>query len=420
MAQSSGVFVNPYLVVIIGSLTATWLLDTLSNILDARHGAPTPPPEFADMLDETTYRKSRDYARASMRLDVVTETCNTALILGMILAGGFNQLDVAVRALDLPPLATGLVFIGSLALAALVLSLPFEAYRTFVHENRFGFNTTSIRTFVADRLKSLALTLILGTPLLAAVLHFLDSTGQYAWVLCWAAAVTFSLGLTYVAPTWILPLFNAFTPLEAGELRHAIEAYADAAGFRLSGIFVMDGSRRSTKANAFFSGFGRHKRIALYDTLINSQKPDEIVAVLAHEIGHSRLGHIKKRLAFGILRAGVIFYLMSLFLRSPELHAAFGMEQVSTHAGLIFFILLYTPASLALSIMANRLSRAHEFEADAFAARTTGTPEAMVSALKKLAVSTLSNLTPHPLTVWLRYSHPPVLRRIRALRAHIR
>jgi STE24 endopeptidase len=420
ITQSTGVFVNAYLAVIIGSLAGSWLLGVLSNLLGARHMPPAPPPEFADVFDAETYRKSREYARASMRLAAVTDTCNTVLIIFFILTGAFNQLDRAVRALELPPLATGLAYIGALALAASAIGLPFEAYRTFVHEKRFGFNTTTLRTFITDRVKAFALTVILGGPLLAAVLLFFEMAGPYAWLLCWAVAVAFSLGLTYVAPAWILPLFNSFTPLEDGPLRRALEAYARQVGFRLSGIFVMDGSRRSTKGNAFFTGFGRRKRIALFDTLIKEHDTDEIVAVLAHEVGHSKRGHIKQRLALGVIRTGVVFYLMSLFMNSPDLFAAFGMAHMSVYAGLVFFILLYTPVSLVLSIAGNAISRAHEYEADAYAARTTGTPQAMISALKKLSASTLANLTPHPLTVWLDYGHPPALRRIRALSALVR
>ncbi|MBU4379246.1 MAG: M48 family metallopeptidase [Proteobacteria bacterium] len=408
---------NAYLAVIIGSLAGSWLLGVLSNILGARHMPPNPPPEFADAFDAQTYAKSREYARASMRLSAVTDTCDTLAIIAFILAGGFDRLDTAIRALDLPPLATGLAFIGALTLAASLLGLPFEAYRTFVHESRFGFNTTTVRTFVLDRLKSLVLTVILGGPLIALVLLFFEHAGSLAWLLCWAVAVLFSLGLTYIAPTWILPIFNTFTPLEDGELRRALETCARQAGFELSGIFVIDGSRRSTKGNAYFTGLGRRRRIALYDTLIKEQSVEEIVAVLAHEIGHARKGHIKQRLAMGVAQTGAVFFLMSLFMSSPGLFAAFGMERISVYAGLVFFVLLFTPVSLVLSVAANAISRAHEYEADAFAARATGNPGAMISALKKLSASSLTNLTPHPLEVWLHYGHPPALDRIRALSA---
>ncbi len=352
-----------------------------------------------------------------MHFSSISETCNTALTFIVILLGGFNWFDLFVRSFDLSAISSGMLFFGGISVASGLFSLPFEMYQTFVLENRFGFNTTTLSTFISDRIKGLVLSGILGGLLLAGVLYFFEKTGPYAWLWCWGLAVTFTLTLTYVAPTWILPLFNKFTPLEEGELRQALESYARKADFKLSGIFVMDGSKRSTKGNAFFTGFGSRKRIALFDTLLKEQSPEEIISVLAHEVGHAKLGHIKRRLIVGILKTGVVFYLMSLFMDSPGLFAAFGMEHQSIYAGLIFFVLLYSPVSLGLSIVANAISRKHEFEADAFSAQTTGTPEAMISALKKLSASNLSNLTPHPLTVWLDYSHPPVLQRIHALKA---
>ncbi|WP_319542574.1 M48 family metallopeptidase [uncultured Pseudodesulfovibrio sp.] len=406
---------NIYLVVIIASLVISWLLGVASDLYNARAMTPSPPQEFRDVFDEETYRKSQEYTRASMKFSSMTDTFNTVITLVVITTGGFQLLDRMVRSLELSALSTGLTYIGTLGLLSGIMSLPFEAYHTFVLEKKFGFNTTSVATFVTDRLKGLMLTGLIGGILLVAILFFLRETGAYAWLYCWAVAVSISLGLTYIAPTWILPLFNKFTPLEQGELRTALESYANSTGFELSGIFVIDGSKRSTKSNAFFTGFGKRRRIALFDTLIKEMTVNEIVAVLAHEVGHAKLGHIKKRLFTGILKTGAIFYLMSLFLDSRPLFDAFGMEHMSIYAGLVFFVLLYTPLSLVLSVISNRVSRTHEYEADAFSATTTGRPDTMISALKKLSASNLSNLTPHPLTVWLGYSHPPVLDRVRAL-----
>nr|WP_321512752.1 M48 family metallopeptidase [uncultured Pseudodesulfovibrio sp.] len=406
---------NIYLVVIIASLVISWLLGVASDLYNARAMTPSPPQEFRDVFDEETYRKSQEYTRASMKFSSMTDTFNTVITLVVITTGGFQLLDRMARSLELSALSTGLTYIGTLGLLSGIMSLPFEAYHTFVLEKKFGFNTTSVATFVTDRLKGLMLTGLIGGILLVAILFFLRETGAYAWLYCWAVAVSISLGLTYIAPTWILPLFNKFTPLEQGELRTALESYANSTGFELSGIFVIDGSKRSTKSNAFFTGFGKRRRIALFDTLIKEMTVNEIVAVLAHEVGHAKLGHIKKRLFTGILKTGAIFYLMSLFLDSRPLFDAFGMEHMSIYAGLVFFVLLYTPLSLVLSVISNRVSRTHEYEADAFSASTTGRPDTMISALKKLSASNLSNLTPHPLTVWLGYSHPPVLDRVRAL-----
>lgn len=406
---------NIYLAVILASLVAAWLLGVISDFLNSRAMQPTIPPEFTDVFAPETYARSQEYTRASMRFSCFTETFNTAVIIALILSGGFNWLDIGIRSLGLSPLLTGLAYIGSLGLASAILSLPFEAYHTFVLENRFGFNTTSLATFVTDRIKSLVLSATIGGVLMAGIIVFFQEAGQYAWLWCWGFSVVITLGLTYVAPIWILPLFNKFTPLEKGELRTALEEYATGAGFELSGIYVMDGSKRSTKGNAFFTGFGKQRRIALFDTLIKDMTTEEIVAVLAHEVGHAKLGHIKKRLAVGIIKTGVVFYLMSHFLNSQGLFDAFGMEHMSVYAGLLFFFLLYTPISLALSILSNMTSRRHEFQADQFAAQTTGHGRHMIAALKKLSANNLSNLTPHPLTVWLEYGHPPVLDRVRTL-----
>ena len=408
---------NVYLSVIIASLLVSWLLGLFSDLLNSRAMRPDTPSEFKDVFDPATYARSQEYTRASMRFSGVTETFNTFVVIGLILAGGFNSLDLGVRSLDLPPILSGLTFIGVLSLSGSLLSMPFEAYNTFVLENRYGFNTTTLPTFLLDRLKSVVLSGVVGGVMLVGVLIFFREAGQFAWLWCWGFAVAVSLALTYVAPTWILPLFNTFTPLEDGELRTALTAYAQKTEFELSGIFVMDGSKRSTKGNAFFTGFGNRRRIALFDTLIKDMDTEEIVAVLAHEIGHAKLGHIKKRLATGIVKTGVIFWLMSLFLESEGLFDAFGMEHMSVYAGLIFFFLLYTPISLVLSVLSNFSSRRHEFQADAFAAKTTGDSRPMISALKKLSAKNLSNLTPHPLTVWLEYGHPPVMARVRTLRA---
>ncbi|MDD3310928.1 M48 family metallopeptidase [Pseudodesulfovibrio sp.] len=406
---------NCHLVAVIAFLAGSWLLHTLSAILDVLRAPPRVPPEFADVFDPPAYARGLAYRRASARLSVIADTCGTGLLLAAILLGGFAWLDRAVRALGLSPLPTGLCYLGAVALAASLSGLPFDAWRTFGVEARFGFNKTTVATFVRDRLVGLALSVLLGAPLVAGVLLLLDRAGSAAWLWCWALVTLFSLGVTYVAPTWILPLFNTFTPLEEGRLRRAIETFARRAEFEVGGIFVVDGSRRSTKSNAFFTGLGRRKRIALFDTLVRDHAEAEIVAVLAHEVGHAKCGHIRKGLAGSVLRTGLLFFLMSLFLDSPGLSEAFGMAQPTAYAGLVFFLLLYTPISLLLGVAANWISRRREFEADRFSARTTGDPAALASALKRLSVTNLSDLTPHPLTVWLEYGHPPVLARLRAL-----
>lgn len=406
---------NIYLFIIMFSLAAVCLLGLISRQLNRKALSPNLPDEFKGVFDAEKYRKSQDYTRAGIGFENISSTFMTLVTLLFIICGGFNLLDIWAAGFGFGEIGTGLIFFAGLAILSDIISLPFALYQTFVIEEKFGFNKTDLKTFIIDKLKGYLLGGIIGGILLSGVLLFFNMAGQFAWAWCWMFIVIVTLAIQYIAPTWILPIFNKFTPLEDGELKDKIEHFAQENGFKISGIFMIDGSKRSTKANAYFTGFGRKKRIALFDTLIKELSTDEIVAVLAHEIGHSKLGHIRKMIIMSIINTGIIFLLMSLFLGNKELFAAFGMQNISVHAGLIFFALLYTPVSAVLAVFSNAKSRKHEFEADNFAAATTKTPSALVSALKKLSASNLSNLTPHPFYVWLEYSHPPVLKRIENL-----
>ena len=266
-------------------------------------------------------------------------------------------------------------------------------------------------------IKGLLLTIVLGGPALAAVIAFFAYAGTLAWLYAWAVVVAFSVVLEFVVPTWIMPLFNRFTPLEEGELRAAISDYAASVDFPVRSVMVMDDSRRSTKANAFFTGFGRTKRIALFDTLIAQHGTRELVAVIAHEVGHYKKRHVLQDLVLSVVHMGVLFYLLSQFLTREGLFAAFGVAEPSVYAGLVFFGLLLTAVETALSVGLLALSRRHERQADAFAAVTTRDPEAMVTALVTLARTTLTNLTPDPFYVLLHYSHPPLVQRVGSLMA---
>jgi len=297
----------------------------------------------------------------------------------------------------------------------LLLSLPFSIYSTFVIEEKFGFNKTTPLVFLTDIIKSIILTAVLGGILLTIILWFLKSGGQYAWLLCWAASTVFLLVVQYIVPTWIMPLFNKFTPMEEGDLKEAILLYAKTINFALSNIFVMDGSKRSSKSNAFFTGFGKNRRIVLFDTLIKDQTTEELVSILAHEMGHFKKKHIIKRMVTGIIQMGFVFFLISVFISHEGLFHAFFMEEVSIYAGLIFFSMLYSPIDLFISIILQVLSRKDEYEADRFAAKTLKNSSHLIRALKKLSAHNLSNLTPHPFYVFLNYSHPPVLERIHTL-----
>jgi STE24 endopeptidase len=326
------------------------------------------------------------------------------------------MLDQWVRDIIGSPITCGLLYIGILFFGKTIVSLPFSVYSTFVIEERFGFNKTTAILYVADLAKKIALSVILGGPLLAAVLAFFEYAGSWAWFYCWALVIVFMIIMQYVAPTWIMPLFNKFKPLEEGELRAAIVAYAKKIDFPLENVFVMDGSRRSVKSNAFFTGFGMHKRIVLFDTLINNHGIPELLTILAHEIGHYKMRHIFWMMFAGIFQAGVMLYVLSLFISTPSLFEAFYVNQPSVYAGLVFFSLLYSPIDFFLSILLQAVSRKNEYSADRFAVETTCDSQSFITALKKLADHNLSNLTPHPFYVFINYSHPPVLERINAIR----
>jgi len=408
---------NIYAVIILLALAVNYILNLISDLLNLRALQKSLPEEFRDVFDEEKYRKAQEYTRVRTRFGLLTSTFSIIVLLVFWFAGGFNWVDVFVREFGYGTIVTGLMFVGILILAQTIISLPFSIYSTFVIEERFGFNKTTPATFITDRLKGLMLTVLLGGPLLAGVIGIFEYLGAIAWLYAWAVVILFTLFVQFIAPTWIMPLFNKFAPLEDGELKQAILDYAEKVSFPLRGIYKIDGSRRSSKSNAFFTGFGRNKRIALFDTLIENHSVPELVAVLAHEVGHYKKKHIPKNMIVSMLQTGVMLFLLSLFIRVPGLHEAFFMENISVYAGLVFFGLLYSPIEMVLSVIMQSVSRKHEFEADRFAADTSGNPESMVSVLKKLSADNLSNLTPHPFHVFLHYSHPPVLQRIRAIRS---
>jgi STE24 endopeptidase len=407
---------NIYAIIILSALIINYILDLLADFLNLKALRDELPDEFKDTYDAEAYRKSQEYTRVTTRFGFLTSTFDLMVTLIFWFAGGFNYLDGIVRSWQLGSIGTGLVYIGILLFLQMLLSLPFSIYSTFVIEERFGFNKTTPATFVTDILKGLALAITLGGPLLAGILAFFEYAGSYAWVYCWIVSTGFALFTQFIAPTWIMPLFNKFKPLEEGELKEKILSYAHSVNFPVQDIVIMDGSRRSSKSNAFFTGFGRNKRIALFDTLVTNHTVPELVSILAHEIGHYKKKHILQGMILGILHMGVLFFLLSIFISHQGLFDAFYMEHRSIYAGLIFFGLLYTPVETLLSIFMQRLSRKNEYEADLFAVETAAQPEIMIQALKKLSRHNLSNLTPHPFYVFLNYSHPPVLERIKALR----
>ncbi|WP_243310931.1 M48 family metallopeptidase [Fundidesulfovibrio agrisoli] len=404
---------------VLSALVLSYLVTGLARRLNLRCLSDVIPPEFEGVFDPGQYRRSQEYMRAGARLEQLRESFDTFLACAFVLAGGIGWADSLARGLagrlGLGELGVGLTFLGGLALAQAVLSLPFDVYATFRLEARFGFNRTTPGLFIADRLKGLALGAILGGTLVSGVIWAYMRLGSAAWLAAWGVVAGFTALMLWLGPAWLLPLFNRFTPLPPGELRSAIEAFAARHGIGLDGIFVMDGSRRSAKANAFVTGLGRKKRISLYDTLMDRLSHEQVVAVLAHEVGHSLRRHILKGFVTAMLKTGLLLAVLQAMLASAPLQLAFGVAQPSVHVGLAVFALAYQPLALLLAASANALSRRFEFEADAFAADSPERAKALAGALKELSVANLANLNPHPLAVWLHYTHPPVLERVRRL-----
>ena len=407
---------NPYLIIIILALVGEFLVRSVVRYLNLKSMSPNLPSEFDGFYQSQEYQKSQRYTQAKTKLSYVTSSVSLLAIIGLIFIEGFGLLDNYVRGFGLSTVPTGLLFFGLLFLANDWLSFPFSLYNTFVIEGKFGFNKTTIKTFLLDKVKSYLLTLIFGTLILSAILFFFIQLREWAWLYAWGLTVIFSVFAPPIYTSLISPLFNQFTPLEEGELKTSIQEYADQVKFPLAEIFIMDGSRRSSHANAYFTGFGNQKRIVLFDTLIENHSVNELVAVIAHEVGHYKEKHLLKNMILSVAHSGFLFYLLSHFIDNPALFSAFGMQQTPLYAGLVFFGLLYSPIEFVLSIALHGLSRRHEYQADAYAVKTLGMAENLILALKNLSVSNLGNLTPHPINVFLNYSHPPVLQRISAMR----
>lgn len=407
---------NTYLIVILSILIIHYLLDLVADYLNIRHIKEELPEEFYDYFDNAKYRQSQNYLRETTKFGITVSTVNALVLITLILIGGFNFVDHFARSLRSGPIITGLIFAGTLAFAGILLNLPFSIYDTFVIEEKYGFNKTTPKTFILDMIKSLLLTALIGGAIFAGILWFFDKTGAWAWLYCWIAVTVFQIFMMFISPYVIMPLFNKFVPLEEGDLRTTVEKYAQSQNFTIKGVYKMDGSKRSTKTNAFFTGFGKSRRIVLFDTLIEKHTTQELLSIIAHEMGHYKKKHIPQAIFRSVVISGLMFYLMSLFIGNLKLFAAFKMSHLSIYASLFFFGFLFKPVGTLIAIMENIMSRKHEYEADAYAAATTGTHEPMITGLKKLSVDNMSNLTPHPFKVFLDYTHPPVLQRIATLR----
>jgi STE24 endopeptidase len=374
----------------------------------------TLPEKLKGICAEEEYRKTQLYQRENNRLEFWTSLLNLIVIVGVILAGGFAVLDMFARTVSMNMVVVSLVFFGIIGFVSDFINIPFSWFDTFVIEKKYGFNTMTTRTFITDHLKSWFIALIVGVPVLGFITWIYYKTGKNFWLYAWGVITLFSVFINFFYSELIVPLFNKQTPLQDGSLRTAIEIFAQKAGFKLRNIYVIDGSKRSTKANAYFSGFGSKKRIVLYDTLLKDLSEEEIVAVLAHEIGHYKKKHVIMNLAFSVLVTGLMLFLFSLVVDNPNLSEAIGATSTSFHLGLIVFGILYSPLSLIIGMFSNYISRKNEFAADRFA-KEKFNPEILASALKKLSVKNLSNMMPHPAYVFFHYSHPPLLNRLEKL-----
>jgi len=399
------------LFVIILILLVDFGLNRWLSFLNIRHSKLKLPAVLADIYDVEKYAKQQDYFRTNARFSMLTSSFSIVVVVAMYACGGFGWLDGVVQNWTNHSILQSLLFFGILFIISDIIIIPFEWHDVFVIEEKFGFNKLTPSLFITDKLKSWGLSIVFGGLILSAIIWIYHLTPDYFWLLAFGVVTTFSLFMSMFYSELIVPLFNKQTPLAEGELRTAIEAFADKAGFKLKNIYMIDGSKRSTKANAYFTGFGPKKRIVLYDTLTEQMTNEEIVAVLAHEIGHYKHKHVLKGMLYSIPSSLLLFFLLGWILDSDVLAQALGGKQAVFHLNAIAFFTLYTPISILLGIVGNIMSRKHEYEADAFA-KQYGYGEQLISSLKKLSSQSLSNLMPHPFYVFFNYSHPTLYQRI--------
>ena len=406
---------NTLFYIILAIVVFDFALERLLDWLNSTRWSSKLPSELKGIYDPDRYEKSQKYEKENQKFGKLTSSFSLVLMVAMLFLAGFAVVDNWAREISANQIVIALVFFGILGLVMDIVNTPFSLYDTFVIEEKYGFNKTTLKTFILDKAKGWILSLIIGGGLLSLIIWFYMLTGKTFWIYTWLLMSAFMVFITMFYSTLIVPLFNKQTPLEEGELKTAIRNFAEKVNFKLDNIFVIDGSKRSTKANAYFSGLGAKKRIVLFDTLIEDLDTEEIVAVLAHEIGHYKKKHTKKGMIISVLQTGLTLYILSLLIANPELSKALGAEQTGFHLGLIAFGILYSPVSTLLGLGMNIFSRKNEFEADAFAGKNYK-EEALRAALKKLSVKNLSNLRPHPAVVFFHYSHPPLLERLKKLK----
>lgn len=412
--------------IILAILILDFLMERLLEYLNTTRWSTSLPAELRGIYDPARYVKSQEYLRMKQRFSWITVSFSFVAVIAVLSTGAFIRLDTLLRVITENPILLAILFFGTIGWISSLAMIPFDIYGTFVIEERFGFNKTTPWTFILDKVKEWLLGGLLGGGLLALVVWIYTATGNAFWLLVWGVVAIFMTGMTLFYSNLIVPLFNRQTPLGPGELRNAIETFTGQVGFHLRNIYVIDGSRRSTKANAYFTGLGKKKRIVLYDTLINDHSTAELVSILAHEIGHYRKKHTRQGLIFSLLQTGVMLFILSLFIRKDSRLAAELCQSLagfsgwyaipSFQLGILSFGMLYSPLSVLLGLANNAISRKNEFAADRFAGEQHD-PVVLQEALMRLSVNHLSNLRPHPVYVFFHYSHPPLLSRLKALGA---
>ena len=410
---------NLYYLIIVTAIIVEYLLSSVSSFLDIKNITPIIPQDFKKAYDEKKYVQSQEYLKARTRFGLFSSTFSLCLILIVIHSDIFGVLDQYVRIQTENYILQGLMFVGLIYIFQDIISLPFSLYNTFVIEQKFGFNKTTLGLFIIDKIKGYAIFIVLGSVVITPLLYFFHVYSEIGWLIAWIILTVFMIGIQPLFVHVIAPMFNKFIPLEEGELREEIEKYTGKVGFPLARIDIMDGSKRSAHSNAYFTGFGKSRRIAIFDTLVEKHSTKEIVSVVAHEVGHYKLKHVLQGTILGIIETGIMLFAFNLIMNDISLFHVFGANQLSVHAGIVFFSMLYAPVSMLTSIITTAISRKNEFEADKYSLDTTNDGQALISMLIGLSANNLSHLTPHPMKVFLSYSHPPVTDRIKAVNQYL-
>ena len=406
---------NLYYLIIVSAIIIEYLLTSISSVLDIKNITPIIPLDFKKAYDGEKYVRSQEYLKARTRFGLFSSTFSLGLILIVIHSDVFGYLDQYVRLQTENYILQGLLFIGIIYFFQDIISLPFSLYNTFVIEQKFGFNKTKPGLYFFDKIKGYGIFIVLGSTVITPLLYFFHVYSEIGWLIAWSVLTVFMIAIQPLFVHVIAPMFNKFTPLEEGDLRKEIEKYTSKVDFSLSRIDIMDGSKRSAHSNAYFTGFGKSRRIAIFDTLVEKHSTKEIVSVVAHEVGHYKLKHILQGTIIGIIETGIMLFAFNLIMNDISLFNVFGVNQLSVHAGIVFFSMVYAPVSMLTSIVTTAISRKNEFEADKFSLDTTSDGQALISMLIGLSANNLSHLTPHPMKVFLSYSHPPVIDRIKAV-----